>query len=305
MRWQSYPTRNKKMKKILTLTILLSTVIFAQLNVATTYNYLGEVTKRIGGDLVKVDVLSSPKLDPHFITPKPSLIAKLRGEDLLIINGGGLEMAWILPLLRSANNGKIKSGGRGFLDVSGAVTLMDKPVTISRSMGDVHADGNPHFALSIENIVPIAELINMKLSQLDPTHQATYNKNFEQFKGKMEELSRQLKKEYASCQGKKVLQYHELFNYALDFYGVESVGNIEPLPGISPSSKHTLELINTMKEQKVTTILQDVYHEKKTANFIASKTGAELKVVPHDVGAVEGVDTLEEFYTTIGKALCQ
>ena len=299
------PYKEQKMKKILTLTTLLTTAIFAQLNVATTYNYLGEVTKQIGGNLVKVDVLASAKLDPHFITPKPSLIAKLRREDLLIINGGGLEMAWILPLLRSANNGKIKSGGRGFLDVSGAVTLMDKPVTISRSMGDVHADGNPHFAMNIENIIPIAELISMKLSQLDPSHQVSYNKNFEQFRSKMKELSSQLKKEYVSCQGKKVIQYHELFNYALDFYRVESVGNIEPLPGISPSSKHTLKLINNINEQKVTTILQDVYHEKKTANFIASKTGAELKVVPHDVGAVEGTDTLEDFYRTIGKALCQ
>ena len=293
------------MKKIITLTPLLTTAIFAQLNVAATYNYLGEVTQRIGGDLVKVDVLASPKLDPHFITPKPSLIAKLRREDLLIINGGQLEIGWIPPLLRSANNSKIQSGGSGFLDVSGAVTLIDKPTNVSRSMGDVHPDGNPHFMTNIDNIIPIAELISMKLSQLDPSHKATYNKNFEEFKSKMEELSKQLKKEYASCQGKKVVQYHELFNYALEFYGVESVGNIEPLPGISPSSKHTLELINTMKEQKVTTILQDVYHEKKTAKFIASKTGAEVKVVPHDVGAVEGTDTLEDFYTTIGKELCQ
>jgi len=293
------------MKKIITLTTLLTTAIFAQLNVATTYNYLGKVTKRIGGDLVKVDVLASPKLDPHFITPKPSLIGKLRREDLLIINGGQLEIGWIPPLLRSANNSKIQNGGSGFLDVSRAVTLIDKPANVSRSMGDVHPDGNPHFATNIDNIVPIAELISMKLSQLDPTHQATYNKNFEEFKGKMEELSSKLKKEYASCQGKKVVQYHELFNYAIEFYGIKKVGDIEPLPGISPSSKHTLELINTMKEQNVKTILQDVYHEKKTAKFIASKTGATVKIVPHDVGAVEGTDTLEDFYTTIGKELCQ
>ena len=305
VRWQSHPTRNKKMKKIVTLTALLTTAMFAQLNVATTYNYLGKVTQRIGGDLVKVDVLASPKLDPHFITPKPSLIGKLRREDLLIINGGQLEIGWVPPLLRSANNSKIQNGGSGFLDVSRAVTLMDKPANVSRSMGDVHPGGNPHFATNIDNIVPVAELISMKLSQLDPSHKATYNKNFEQFKTKMEELSSKLKKEYASCQGKKVVQYHELFNYAIDFYGMEKVGNIEPLPGISPSSKHTLELINTMKEQKITTILQDVYHEKKTAKFIASKTGAEVKVVPHDVGAVEGTDTLEDFYTTIGKELCQ
>ena len=50
------------MKKILTLTTLLTTAIFAQLNVATTYNYLGEVSRQIGGDLVKITVLANPKL---------------------------------------------------------------------------------------------------------------------------------------------------------------------------------------------------------------------------------------------------
>jgi len=293
------------MKKTILLSLLLTSSIFAKLNVATTYNYLGEVTKAIGGDLVKVDVLASPKLDPHFITPKPSLIGKLRREDLLIMNGGQLEIGWLPPLLRSANNSKIKNGTQGFLDVSGAVTLMDKPQNVSRSNGDVHPDGNPHFALNIENIVPIAELISMKLAQVDPSHADKYNKNFEAFKSKMDALATKLKEQYSSCQGKKVVQYHELFNYAMDEYGVNKVGNIEPLPGISPSSKHTLELINLMKEQKVTTILQDVYHEKKTAQFIASKTGATVKIVPHDVGAVEGTETLESFYETIARELCQ
>jgi len=293
------------MKKTILLSLLLTSSIFAQLNVATTYNYLGEVTKAIGGDLVKVDVLASPKLDPHFITPKPSLIGKLRREDLLIMNGGQLEIGWLPPLLRSANNSKIKNGAQGFLDVSGAVTLMDKPQNVSRSNGDVHPDGNPHFALNIENIVPIAELISMKLAQVDPSNADKYNKNFEAFKSKMETLATKLKEQYASCQGKKVVQYHELFNYAMDEYGLNKAGNIEPLPGISPSSKHTLELINLMKEQKVTTILQDVYHEKKTAQFIASKTGATVKIVPHDVGAVEGTETLENFYETIARELCQ
>jgi len=293
------------MKKITLLLVLFISPIFAKLNVAVTYNYLAEVTKAIGGDLVKVDVLASPKLDPHFITPKPSLIGKLRNEDLLIINGGGLEVGWLPPLLRSANNNNIRNGAKGFLDVSRAITLQDKPKYVSRSNGDVHPEGNPHFALNIENIIPIAELISMKLSQMDYTNANTYNKNFKAFKNKMQSLTNKLKKQYHSCKGKKVVQYHELFNYAIDEYKLNKVGNIEPLPGIAPSSKHTLYLINLIKNQKVTAILQDVYHEKQTAKFIASKTGIALKIVPHDVGAIDGVDSLESFYTTIAKKLCK
>jgi len=293
------------MKKILLTTLLLSTTVFAKLNVATTYNYLGEVTKAIGGDLVKVDVLANPKLDPHFISPRPSLIGKLRREDLLIINGAGLEIGWLPPLLKSANNSKINSGGSGFLDASGAVTLIDKPVSVSRAYGDVHSEGNPHYAVDINNIVPVAELISMKLSQLDPSNSSKYADNFSKFKSHIEKLITKLEPIIKGCQGKKLLQYHELFNYALDAFGAKKAGNIEPLPGISPSSKHTLELINLIKSQKITTILQDVYHEKKTANFIADKTGATVKVVPHDVGATDSADTLDNFYSEVATQICQ
>jgi len=293
------------MKKLLFTTLVLTTSIFAQINVATTYNYLGEVTKTIGGDLVKVDVLSNPKLDPHFIVPKPSLLGKLHKEDLLIINGGQLEIGWLPPLLKGANNGKINAGQSGFLDVSGAVEMMDKPKSVSRAYGDVHPDGNPHFATDIRNIVPIAKLISLKLTRIDPSNEKIYNSNYETFKTKMESLTQKLATKHKSCEGKKVVEYHELFDYALKAYGVERVGTIEPLPGITPSSKHTLALINTIKQQNIKTILQDVYHEKKTAKFIADKTGAKVAIVPHDVGAVEGADTLESFYEMIADRLCQ
>lgn len=293
------------MKKTVLITLLLTTAIFAKLNVATTYNYLGEVTKEIGGDLVNVTILANPKLDPHFITPKPSLIGKLRKEDLLIINGGQLEIGWLPPLLKSANNSKINAGANGFLDVSGAITFIDKPTSVSRAYGDVHPDGNPHFATDIHNIIPIAKLISMKLSLLDSSNQSTYEKNYQAFANKLEQLIQKLESKYQGCKGKKVVQYHELFNYALNAYDIKNIINIEPLPGITPSSKHTLKVINSIKEQNIKTILQDVYHEKKTAQFIADKTGAKVSIVPHDVGAIEGTDNLESFYTKVAEKICQ
>jgi len=292
------------MKKSLILTLLLSTSIFATVNVATTYAYLGKITKEIGGNAVQVDVLSSPKFDPHFITPRPSLIGKLRREDMLIINGGQLEIGWLPPLIKSANNAKINPGQNGFLDVSGIVHMIDKPLSVSRAYGDIHPDGNPHFITDIHTLLPIGKLISLKLASLDPEHTALYQSNYEKMYKRFIKLTQELDEKMRTCKYKKVVQYHQLFNYVLKANDIKSIGTIEPLPGISPSSKHTLELIQSMKEQGVKTILQDVYHEQKTAAFIASHTGANLVILPHDVGAVEGADTLEDFYRTIANRLC-
>ena len=293
------------MKKLLLLTLLLSSAAFASLKVDTTYSTLGAITQEVGGDLVDVTVLGSSKYDPHFIVPKPSLLSKLRRADLLIMNGGGLELGWLPPLIQNAHNRNIQNGAKGFLDISHFIPMIDKPAAVSRAFGDVHAQGNPHYSTDPHLVISIATAISKKLMQLDSANSIVYQKNLETFSAKWKSYLAAYDKKLLTCKGKKVVQYHELYNYFLKRYGIESIGNIEPLPGISPSSKHTLELIMNMRQNKVQTILQDVYHEKKTAKFIAQKSGSKVKIIPHDVGSVKGSETLEDFYTMIAERICQ
>ncbi len=292
------------MKKLLLLTILLQGFLFASLRVDTTYSTMGKITQEIGGDLVSVTVLGSAKYDPHFIVPKPSLISKLRRADLLIINGGGLELGWLPPLLRAANNAKIQNGAKGLLDMSHSISMIDVPTSVSRAFGDVHAQGNPHFVTDPHQVLVMAEAIKQKLIELDPENEKIYQDNFNVFQKKWQNYLQNFDTKMQMCRGKKVVQYHELYNYFLKRYDIQSIGNIEPLPGIAPSSKHTLELIMKMRQNHVKTILQDVYHEQKTAAFIADKTGAKVQIIPHDIHAVKGSNTLENFYDIIGKRIC-
>ena len=278
---------------------------YATLNVQTTYTTMAEIVKKIGGDEVKVNTLSSPHYDPHFIVPKPSLISKLRRADVLVISGAGLELGWLPPLLKGAHNGKIRPGAQGFIDVSNAVHLSDVPVTVSRAFGDVHSQGNPHYMLDPYNVPLVAKFIASRLSVVDASHAELYQKNLSSFLKEWQVYLNGLNAKMTECKDKKVVQYHELFNYFLARYGYESYGNIEPLPGVSPSSKHSMKLINTIKSQKVHRILQDVYHSQKTGKFIAKKTDAKFIVLPHDVRAVDGADTLENFYTVIAERICQ
>ena len=292
-------------KKILWTVLLATTSLFASLKVDTTYATLGAVTRAIGGTLTDVTVLGSSKYDPHFIVPKPSLLSKLRRADLLIINGGGLELGWLPPLIKSANNAKIQPGAKGFLDMSHFIRMIDKPASVSRAFGDVHAEGNPHYAIDPHQIPVMEKVIAKKLSQIDPAHAAAYRQNLERFLKRWKSFLQRFDAKMAQCKTKKVVQYHELYNYFLRRYHISSIGDIEPLPGIAPSSKHTIELINAIKANGVRKILQDIYHEKKTAKFIAAKTGVEVVVIPHEAGAVKGSETLEDFYTLIGERICK
>lgn len=283
--------------------LLLSSSLFG-FRVDTSYATLGAIAKQIGGDKVSVTVLANAKYDPHFIVPKPSLMSKLRRADLLIINGAGLELGWLPPLIRGANNANIQVGASGFLDMSHHISMINIPTSVSRGFGDVHAAGNPHYTLDPHNVPLMAKVIAQKLMQLDSDNATLYQTNLDTFLKKWKIYLDALDLKMSQCKNTKVIQYHQLFNYFLNRYNIKSYANIEPLPGISPSSKHTLGLINTIKQNDIKIILQDVYHERKTATFIADKSDAKVVILPHDKDALSEADTLENFYTYIQEKLC-
>ncbi len=96
----------------------------------------------------------------------------------------------------------------------------------------------------------------------------------------------------ASREGMKVIQYHDNLAYFNKAYGLVNIGTIEPLPGIPPSSRHTLELVKLIKIEKPCCILHDVYHSTKTAEYISNKTGIKVIRMPHDIGALDSVTSL-------------
>ncbi len=283
--------------------LMLTNSAKAQLKIVTTYPYIADITKQIVKDKAKVDFLASGNLDPHFVVPKPSLSVKLRDADLLIINGASLEVGWLPPLLNQANNGKIQPSSSGFLDLSQFVKLIEKPENVSRSFGDVHPEGNPHFHLDPYNILIISDVITAKLCKLDTQNCQTYESNNKTFKQNFNEKLKQWNERLAKVKGMKVVEYHKLYDYFLIRYQIVPVGTIEPLPGIPPTAKHLENLIQTIKTEKVNLILQDVYHPVKPAQFLSEKSSVKYVIIPHDVGSVSEAKDIFSLFDEIVKRI--
>jgi zinc/manganese transport system substrate-binding protein len=286
----------------LMLGLSFTTFSFGQTKVVVTYPYIGDLTQKIGGDKVEVFVLGKGTEDPHFIVPKPSFIAKLRGADLVIINGAGLEIGFIPILIQQANNPRVQTS-RGFLDLSQHVNLIEVPTNVSRSEGDIHPEGNPHFALDPHNIPILARTIKDKLCGLDANHCPYYESKLSEFLKVWDSKKREWDHKLSVDKGKRVIEYHKLFEYLLAAYGLSVAGTIEPKPGIPPTARHMEELIEVAKSQKVDFILQDVYHEKRSGPFLAEKTGAKYILLPHDIGAVPEAKDLFSLFDEIGRRL--
>ena len=291
------------MKKIFTLLALLPLSLLAHLNIAVSYPYIGALTKTIGGDHVTVTVLAKGNWDPHFIIPRPSLISKMRNADGLIMNGGQLEIGWLPPIVKRAGNPKTMPNTKTFLNLSHHAKLINKPKSVDRKHGDIHPDGNPHFHLSPKNILILAKAIEKYFNNIDQEHKDIYKKNYAKFSKTWKQKMLLWKKKMKDKRGLKVIQFHDNLAYFNREYGLNNIGTIEPLPGIPPSSRHTIKMIDLIKKEKPCCILHDVYHSTKTADFISQKTGIKVILMPHDIQSLENIDNLSALFNHLTSAI--
>ena len=289
--------------KVLAIILLIFSLSFAQLKVVATYPWIGELTKEIGKERVKLHIIAKGTDDPHFVVPKPSHIAKMRDADLLIVQGASLEIGFLPPLLQQSNNPKIQPNREGFLDLSQFVQIIEKPESVSRAMGDVHPEGNPHYQLDPYNIPVLAKAITDRMCLLDGSSCSYYRANLEDFLKRWDAKLKDWDREFSRLKGTKVISYHKLYNYLLNRYGIVLVGTLEPLPGIPPTAKHVESLV--AQAQGTKSVLQDVYHERKTAQFLAQRINAKVVILPHDVGTVPEAKDLFSLFDEILKRLSQ
>ena len=276
-----------------------------QINIVTTYAYIADIAQRIGNGHVEVTPLARGDYNPHIIIPKPSYIAKMRKADLLIINGAQLEIGWLPPILNQANNGNVQPGEKGFLDLSTHVHLVDVPTSVSRDLGDVHPEGNPHFYLDPKNIRIIANVITDKLCEIDPDHSADYRANDTEFVRTWDQKMKEWEEKMKSLKGVKVIEYHKVFDYFLHSFEFVIAGTIEPLPGIPPTTKHIGEVEKLIEREKVKYILQDVYNPQDASQYISRRLGVNMIILPHDVGAVKEADNIVSLFDELARRITQ
>jgi zinc/manganese transport system substrate-binding protein len=259
----------------------------APLKVVTSTEDLASLVREIGGDRVQVESIARGYQDPHFVEAKPSFILKLNRAELLVVVGRELEIGWLPPLVQQSRNRKIQPGSPGHLDASQGVRILDIPTgQITRAMGDVHPQGNPHYWLDPRNGRRMAQTIQRKLGELRPGDAGYFSSRYADFDRRLGAAEQRWDATMASFRGTKVVTYHRSWSNLADRFGLNVIGYVEPRPGIPPSPAHTIALIQEMKRSGVKVLLVEPYFDLKTPNSVARETGARVVVVPPSVGGV-------------------
>jgi len=290
--------------------VLLATLLTAQakLSVVATTPDLAAIAAEVGGKQVSLTTLARPTEDPHFVDARPSFIVKLRSADALLHGGADLEVGWLPPLIQGSRNTRIAPGAPGNIAANEGVQMLEVPVSLDRSQGDIHAKGNPHFLVDPENAIVLARHLAQAFSQLDPNGAATYQANANRFIGTLETKLKEWQAALAPFKGQPVVAYHNSWPYFARRFGLDIHLFLEPKPGIPPSPAHLAEVITEMKANHARAILLQPYQNRRTADTVAEATGATVVPVTQYPGGVKGsgktyVEMMDYLVNSVAAAL--
>jgi zinc/manganese transport system substrate-binding protein len=261
------------------------------------------LAREIGGDRVDPFAATTGLQDPHTIQARPSLIARMRSADLLVCTGAELEVGWLPQLLRQGANAKVQPGAPGYFEATRFVQLRETPTTLDRSMGDIHAGGNPHIQTDPRNMLRVAEALAERLTQIDPAGADTYKSRQAAFAARFQSAIEGWEKLAAPLKDAPILVQHKSWVYLIEWLGMREIAPLEPKPGIAPSTTYLAELLRKVEAAKPRMILVAAYEDDRGSKWMAEHAKIPVATLPFTVGGADGTDSLTALYDTTIKNL--
>lgn len=270
----------------------------APLKIAAALPDLGSIASYIGGDKVEVFAIGRNNANPHAVEVLPSYMIKVSRAAVYLKVGLALDQ-WSDSIIDGSRNNKLIVA-----DCSAGITPLQKPAgKVDASMGDVHPDGNPHYWLDPANGGIIAANVLAALKKADPANGAYYDSNYARFKAELAKRLADWKGAMGKEAGQKVISYHSSWIYFTTAFGLAIAGNVEPLPGIPPTAKHLAELVELIKADHISMLLQEAYFPDDAPKFLARQTGIKVFKLTPSCAGVRADSYLGHFDEIISKLL--
>jgi zinc/manganese transport system substrate-binding protein len=252
------------------------------------------LSQEIGGDKVIVYAATTGSQDPHQIQARPSLISKARTADLTVCTGAELEIGWLPMIVTQSANKKIAPGSRGVFQPTDYVNLLEKPSSLDRSQGDIHAGGNPHIQGDPRNMLPVAKALADRFAELDPANAATYRARYAAFAPKWQAALNKWAAEAAPLRGQPIAVQHRSWVYLENWLGLRRVIALEPKPGVPPSSGYLAQVLEVLKKTPVKMIIRAAYEDGRPSEFVGGRAGVPAVMLPYTIG---GTDQAKDLYS--------
>ncbi|MCR9981748.1 zinc ABC transporter substrate-binding protein [Vibrio alginolyticus] len=234
---------------------------------------------------------TTAKQDPHYVQARPSLIAKMRQADMAMCSGAELEVGWLPMLQNRSGNSAVQNGAQSMIYATDFVRMLDSHDHVDRSMGDIHAHGNPHVQFAANDMIPLSRKVTERLKAIDPDNAQSYQVNGMKFRAQWQKKLNEWEQKAQPLQGKRVVGYHSTYRYLFDWLGMVQVADLEPKPGISPTTSH-LQSLTKLDADSFDAIVYSSHQDQRPAKWLQEHTDKPVIQLPLTVSEGESLDEM-------------
>jgi manganese/zinc/iron transport system substrate-binding protein len=217
----------------------------SKIHIVATTSMIADTAQEIGGELVRVQALMGPGIDPHTYKASEGDVERLGEADLILYNGLHLEarMTNVFEKMREA--------GRDVVAVS-----KDIPEYKLISIPGFEGQHDPHIWMDPDLWSTVASTIAEAIIKKSPKDEKAIRTNLEYFQGKLRMLNQNIHIALTDIpkSGRVLVTAHDAFNYFGRAYNFEVKG----LQGVSTASEagaqDVQKLANFIVEHKIPAI---------------------------------------------------
>jgi zinc transport system substrate-binding protein len=236
-------------------------------SVVASFYPLAEAASRVGGNLVSVQNLTPPGVEPHDLELAPDDIEAIATADVIVYLGGGFQPA-VEDALAEAEDAEA-------VDALAAVDTSPAPASEAEEGLTV----DPHVWLDPVRYEEIVRAVADALANADPVNEATYAANADAYVAELATLDEEFRTGLWDCERTTIVTSHEAFGYLADAYGLTQVGILGLSPEAEPDPRRLAELRDLVEREGVTTIFSEELVSPKVAETLANEAGVEVAVL--------------------------
>jgi zinc transport system substrate-binding protein len=236
-------------------------------SVVASFYPLAEAASRVGGDLVSVQNLTPPGVEPHDLELAPDDIEAIANADVIVYLGGGFQPA--------VEDALAEAEGAVTVDALNAVATNAAPASEAEEGLTV----DPHVWLDPAQYEEIVRAVADALAKADPANEATYAANAQAYIAQLAALDEEFRAGLSDCERTTIVTSHEAFGYLADAYGLTQVGILGLSPEAEPDPRRLAELRDLVEREGVTTIFAEELVSPKVAETLASEAVVQVAVL--------------------------
>ena len=236
-------------------------------SIVASFYPLAEAASRVGGDLVSVENLTPPGVEPHDLELAPDDIEAIATADVIVYLGGGFQPA-VEEALAEAEHAVT-------VDALNAVATNAAPASEAEDGLTV----DPHVWLDPARYEEIVRSVSDALAGADPANEATYAANAKEYIAQIAALDEEFRAGLSDCGRTTIVTSHEAFGYLADAFGLTQVGILGLSPEAEPDPRRLAELRDLVEREGVTTIFAEELVSPKVAETLASEAGVQVAVL--------------------------